>query len=481
MRAPRIFAVWCFLFALLLATVAASAQDEPSRPDQNSDEQQAKTEQQQQNQQNQDNQPSPAASETASPAPDLSFERPTVNLATGQVLSKTRSPFHWGNFSVMSLSFLQVYDSNYLFLKDNQKSAQAGAVQGLLVYSLKSSRSDFNLQYRPQFWASDEFQQFDYSSHMVDFHTFRYLAQDWGININDQFQYAPDRGRLEQVGFSPDYSAGLSTQNPFMATGRRLVSNAADISLDHRLGAHDRIDFTGRHQYIHVSNDPTAAATDPFSSATQQQDFGGQFGWTHTWRRDNEFGVQYSYDREFFEGFDSDAQLHGVLVGFSRRLFPSLLLRAGAGPALLMPAKPKGAIQPLDNQITFQANAALYKSFRHSGMTLSYSRNNNFTGAISDGLNDRFDVSYSQRFFRRVDVVIGGAYLRQDYSIGPHLYGKSGWSEIDYRLSRAWSLYGSYTYMTQTGGPVLFGPRQLVTSGIRWTWDFERGQSFGRQ
>ena len=157
--------------------------------------------------------------------PPESFERQPVNLSTGQVLSKTRSPLHWGRLSVMSFELMQIYDSNYLFLKDNPLSAQAGAVQGLLVYSLKSSRASLNLQYRPQFWASDQTQQFDYSSHMVDFHTFRYLTPRWAINVSDQFQYSPDRGRLNEVGFSPDYSTGTSTQNPFLSTGRRMVNN----------------------------------------------------------------------------------------------------------------------------------------------------------------------------------------------------------------------------------------------------------------
>jgi hypothetical protein len=70
--------------------------------------------------------------------------------------------------------------------------------------------------------------------------------------------------------------------------------------------------------------------------------------------------------------------------------------------------------------------------------------------------------------------------VRQNYSIGPHLYGKSGWSELDWHLSRSWSIYGTYSYLTQAGGPILFGPRQLITSGIRWNFDFERGESLGK-
>lgn len=410
--------------------------------------------------------------------PPSSFERRPVNLSTGQVLSTARSPLHWGRFSIMSVDLMQIYDSNYLFLKDNPLSAQAGAVQGLLVYSLKSSRSDLTLQYRPQFWASDQTQQFDYSSHMVDFHTFRYLTPRWAVNVSDEFQYSPDHARLNIVGFSPDYSTGTSTQNPFLAAGRRMLNNQFGVSVDHRLTAHDSIEISARQQYIHLSDtSDTTDVQDPISLATEQQDYAGQIGWTHKWRADNQIGIQYSYDHQFFNGFDSGAQLHGVLFGFSRRLRPSVLLRVGGGPALLFPAKASGATQPPEKQITYVANAALYKSFRHSGITLSYSRNNSFTGQISDALNDRVDASYSQRLFHRMDATLGGSYVRQNYSLGPHLYGKSGWSELDWHFARAWSVYGTYSYMTQAGGPVLFGPRQLIVSGVRWNFDFEHGDS----
>jgi len=482
MRATRKLAVpWLFAAVLLFATLPAFAQDEPAHPPQNADEQQAdQTNNDVQKQNRTDQGPSAQPTPQTTAPSDLTLEQPTVNLATGQVLSKTRSPFRWGNLSLMSINLLQVYDSNYLFVKDNPPSAQAGAVQALFVYALKSSRSDFTIQYRPQVWISDQTQQFDYANHSVNFNTYRSLAPDWALNLSNSFQYTPDDGRLNQIGFSPDYTTGTSSQNPFLATGRKLLSNAAALSLEHTIDAHNQIEMGGRYQYIHVWEDPTVAATDPFSAATEEQDVGAHIGWAHTFRRDNSVGVQYSYDREFFQGFDSDAQLHGVMVNFSRRLRPSLLLRGGAGPTWLMPATPPGAVGKPAGTLTFQANATLYKTFRHSGITLSYSRNNSFTGSISDGLNDRFDGSYSQRFFRKVDVLVGGTYIRQGYSNTPYLYGSSGWSQVDYRLSRSWSVYGSYTYMTQNGRAAQYGPRQLIASGIRWSWDFEQGASFGK-
>ena len=414
--------------------------------------------------------------------PSLAFDKPPTNLATGAALTTTKSPFRWGSLSVLSADILQVYDSNYLFLKDNPVSVHAGALRALVVYAVKTGRSNFSLQYRPQVWASGEATQVDYASHMVDFHTFRYLTSQWAININDQFASVPDRGRLEQIGFSSDYTNSSSTQNPFLATGRRLLTNSFGISVDHSLTARDRMELLVRHQYIRLStpDNGVTAAQNPAAVLSEQQDIGGELGWTHTWRRDNEFGIKYAYDREYFQDFASQAQLHSVLFGFSRRLRPSLLLRLSGGPALLQPARPAGALVTPDTRQTYTAAAALFKKFGRSGLTLSYSRSNNFTGLISDNLNDRYDVSYSQHWNRHVDTTIGGAYVRQSLT-SQTLQGKSAWTEIDYRLSRSWSFYGTYSYLTQAGGPLLYGPRQLVTSGIRWSWDAEqRGAGFGK-
>jgi hypothetical protein len=470
------------LLALAAAMPVSAQQEEPSSPQSSS----------------QNSSQTPTADEQAAPkpaaqqedvsvrpqdeeAPSLSFDRPPTNLATGKALTTTRSPFRWGSLSVLSADILQVFDSNYLFLKDNPVAVHAGALRALVVYAVKTGRSNFSLQYRPQVWASGEGTQVDYASHMVDFHTFRYITSQWAINVSDQFASVPDRGRLEQIGFSSDYSNSSTTQNPFLATGRRLLTNSVGISVDHSFTARDRMEFLVRHQYIHLSEpDGSTTVVDPAAVATDQQDIGGEIGWTHTWRRDNEFGVKYAYDREYFQDFASQAQLHSVLFGFSRRLRPSLLLRISGGPALMQPARPAGAIATPETRQTYQASAALFKRFGRSGLTLAYSRSNNFTGLISDNLNDRYDVTYSQHWNRHIDTTIGGAYVRQALT-AQTLQGKSGWTEIDYRLSRSWSIYGTYSYLTQAGGPLLYGPRQLVTSGIRWSWDAEnRGAGFGK-
>lgn len=466
-----------FLLGLLCPLATAVAQDPAPTPTPAPEEQQAPTAV---DAQRLDAAP-PLPQEQQPVEEDSSYDRPSVNLATGQVLKNTLSPLHWGHLSLLSFDLLQVYDSNYLFLKDNPVSAQAGAVEGLVAYTLKTGRTNLSLQYRPQVWMSSDAAQFDYTSHAADLHLSRRFSPKWAVNFTDQYQWVADRGHLDTIGFTPDYSASKVNQGAFLSAGRHLMSNTADITVDHNFTAHSSVEILARHQYIQLSSLPagSAAATiDPAAAYSMQQIYGGQLGWNYQWTRNNSLRVHYAYDQEYFHDSHSTAQFHSAQFGFSRQLRPSLVFQVSGGPSLVLPATQPGATQAANRQISYQGSAVLFKTFHRAGITLSYSRNDNFTGQISDGLNDRVDASLSERLFRRIDLLLGGAYIRQNYSSGAHLQGKSGWTEVHYRLSPSWSLYATYSYLTQDGGPTLFGPRQLITSGIRWSWDPGRGGGF---
>src|SRR5215468_11227892 len=113
----------------LAAAMTVTAQDEPSSP-----QTPARDEQTSPRPVNQQDEPAQAPQDEYSA--NLSFERPATNLATGAVLTTTRSPFRWGNLSVLSIDALQVFVSNYLFLKNNPVPVHAGAVRGLFVYAI---------------------------------------------------------------------------------------------------------------------------------------------------------------------------------------------------------------------------------------------------------------------------------------------------------------------------------------------------------
>jgi hypothetical protein len=464
----------CFLAAFLSST-EASAQDETPSPTPTPDEQRAPTGTDLQK--DQDRPPMP---EEAPATDHESFDRTPVNLATGQLLNTTRSPLHWGHLSLLSFDLMQVYDSNYLFLKDNPLSAQAGAAQALLVYAIKTRRTNLSFQYRPQLWVSSDTTVVDYASHSLDLHASRQTSPKWAINFSDQYQWREDSGRIDSIGFTPDYSSSNIHQSPFLAAGQRLISNTAEVTIDNNLTAHSSFEILARHQYIQLSQSDITSPPPgtPAAPDSTQQIYGGQIGWNYQWSRNNSFGFHYGYDRQDFQATDSTVQFHSALLGLSRRLGRTVVVQISGGPSLMQVPVPPGSAQVEKNQLTYQASAVLFKTFRRAGVTLSYSRNDSFTGQITDRLNDRVDASITKRFVRRTDLVVGGSYIRENFSSGAHRYGKSGWAQVNYRLGSSWSLYGTYSYLTQNGGAVAFGPRHLVTSGIRWSWNAGRSGQF---
>ena len=460
---------WILLTMIFLLTCAASAQQEPVSP---------KAEPQEEEQPvttTDEHKPADltASSASAPEAYNPGLEIQAVDLETGQTLSRQLSPVRWGRFSLISFEALQAYDSNFLFRKIDPISAQAGAIQGLLMYTIKNRLWNFDLQYRPQLWVSTDQTVFDGSSNLLDLHTFRYIAPRWALNLDDQFHTAPDRG-LGRVGFTPNFVNGTANENPFLGDGRRFTTNLFTATLNHDVSARDRTSFLFRHQYVHLSALPSnqTGPQGTFLGVTQQQNFGGEVAWVHNISRDHAFGVHYAYDREYFQGFEGSAQLHGILFSYWKRLRPSWMLRLSGGPALMLPATPKGATASPELRKTYQLWASISKSFRRSGILVSYSRNHNFTGQISDNFNDRLDASFSQRLPRRFDFTVGGSYVRQNFSAAPNTIGRSAWAEVDYHLSPSWSLYTTYNFLGQSSSALPFGPRNLVTTGIRWSWDF---------
>lgn len=464
----------CLLAAFFSSTKAA-AQDETPSPTPSPDEQRTPADIGLQN-----DQALPPMPEETPATDEQSFDRTPVNLATGQLLSSTRSPLRWGRLSLLSFDLLQVYDSNYLFLKDNPLPAQAGAVQALLVYAIKTGRTNLSFQYRPQLWVSSETIQSDYASHSLYLHASRQTSPKWAMNFSDQYQWLEDSGRIDSIGFTPDYSSSSIHQKPFLAAGQRLVSNTAEVTIDHNFTAHSSFEILGRHQFIQLSqSDITSSARGtPAAPDSTQQIYGGQIGWNYQWSRNNSFGFHYGYDREYFQATDSTVQFHSAVLGVSRRLGRTVVVQISGGPSLMQVAVLPGSAPVEKNQLTYQASAVLFKAFRRAALTLSYSRNDSFSGQITNGLNDRVDASITKRFVRRTDLVIGGFYIRENFTSGTHLYGKSGWAQVNYRLGPSWSFYGTYSYLTQTGGPIAFGPRHLVTSGIRWSWNGGRSAPF---
>lgn len=432
----------------------------------------------------QDSGTAPAAQESSSRGTpqDSTPYLPTVkNVDTGQSLSAPLSSLRWGRLSLLSFETSYLFDNNYALSKDNPRSAQAGTLRGHLVYSLRRRRSELTVQYRPYLLASDGQIQGDYATHNVDFHSAVRLTSRWLLSLFENFQLAPDRGRIQEFGLIPNNLTGDLTKNPYLATGRKYMENDAGAALQRMLSARNSVQFDFRYQLIRVSGElqnGSGVTPDPsFLSLQSVQAFGAGMGWSHSFSASQDIQVRYGYERRFYNS-GGDTQLHNLLLSYNRRIRRSLFMHVSAGPAVLIPFRPSCAVTSPPWTKSYQGSFALTKSFQASSITLSAARNQDFTGVIGDTFNDRFDFSYTRRLSPHWNMVAGTGYVRQGFSSGPGVRGQQIWFRTDYRLSRAWSVYTSIVSLQETGGLQL-GRRNLVMAGIRWAWRPALGDDSG--
>jgi hypothetical protein len=185
-------------------------------------------------------------------------------------------------------------------------------------------------------------------------------------------------------------------------------------------------------------------------------------------------GFGYDFDIQKFSGAGiSHNQM--LSVALTRRFgrTRTWLLRVGAGPAWLRTEQP-ASIGPSYGSMTYQASAELFKSFRSSGVSIAFDRSQTFSGVISDHFNDRYYMSYSRVFGRRLSTNFGAGYIRQAFGgTSDVLAGTSGWGRMDFRLGHNWSFFTSYLYLSQDGVFSRFGKRHTMLVGFRWSWNPE--------
>ena len=187
-------------------------------------------------------------------------------------------------------------------------------------------------------------------------------------------------------------------------------------------------------------------------------------------QRGSEAGVRYAYVHESFPQAQASTQLHGILASYSRRLSASLRLRVEGGPTFAVSPSTAAGGQFSTSGTSYLAAASLLKTFRRATAIVSYSRSNSFSGRISNSFADRLEASYSQRFLNRLNLTTGAAWLTQGQGQGQTSTGKSAWIQTDYRLLRAWSIYSTYGYISIGSGPQPSSVRNLITSGVRWSF-----------
>lgn len=399
----------------------------------------------------------------------------TPNLLTGKLLSAGRSPLHWGKLSVFSFSANQYYDLNYAFNPSGPSNAQATDLEALLVYSVHKSRFGFDAQYRPAVWVTSGGTEADLDNQLGDLHTSFQLKPHWSLSVGDSFTSLPYRGAISGNGtLVSDPGSGALLRNPFLASGGRTSDNQFTLSNSYGISARNTLTFGVSESYmrssaIALSTPVLGPGSDgSFSSGNQVS---ANVGFTRLFSERSSIGFEYDYDYLTFGPIAAVSQRHSITPTYSRLFGDGLRLSASVGYTTLSPKLNSGLLSGLGREQSYIGNASLQKAFRASSLTLSWARNSDFAGVISAGLNDRFELTASQRISRRLTATVSGGYLRQQITKSPQVHSWVGEGSISYALTRRWSLMAAYHYLGESGLPLLpYQARQLISFGPMWSW-----------
>jgi hypothetical protein len=396
------------------------------------------------------------------------------NVETGLPLRSVISPLRWGHLSLLSLGMLESYDTNYR-VQRNATPVELTALQGLVVYSVRRQKSSLDLQYAPQLgFVNDGGNETVAAAHLAGLETARHFGQHWTVGASDTFRYLPPLLPLSGTGFSPDFASGTTSSTAFLTAGQKALINSFSAHLNYLSRSLGRFSVTGTYEFIRLSQgdsaQPAPGNPQPLVAAngtTQRPSMGGGVSWTKELSQKNTVGLQYRYEQQSYLGSTNRFNVFGL--SYDRMLKPTLRLGLQAGPAIS-----DSRTSTADTRvITVYGSASVFKSFGNGEAGLMFSRDNTFTGLLSNSFHNRYDLSYRRRLHDRWGIAAGGSYVQQYSTNGHTTSGTLEWGEFDYALSRSWALSTSYHYFNSNGAGQQFGGRQAIAGGIRWSWASE--------
>ena len=413
---------------------------------------------------------SPADLPSNSPASPSQSDEGINHNSNALPAGRFPSLFTRGHLSLLTASTFYEYDSNVAFTPQPQ-TVNAFGLEALLAYSFGTERTALDLQYRPSLLLSGNVTRFDWAANSFDLRLSRYLTPRWRLNLDDGFQYVPAQGRLLDPTIRPDLSTGTVSRDPFLNNGQASLNNSASIRLTYA-AEHDTFTFRGQYQYADAwSPSNLTKSPKPTKQTTFQQEnvIGGGMTWFHEVREGQQLGVSYTYDRQILQGNLNRTQYHSVMINYSQRFGSSLSLLAAFGPSWQLSGR------QIPTSRTYVGDVTLLKKFQTSTLALSYVRNYEYSGVISNGYNTRYDGYYTRTFARRWEASAGAGYAQQTFKKLSNFDGREEWVRLSYLLGEKISAFVSITNSAAQGAGLPYASRNLFVAGLHWGYQREDG------
>lgn len=404
------------------------------------------------------------------PSPGTEAPLPGV-LEAGVHLGALMSPLHWDNLSLLSFTAYQGYDSNPQ-LEHLPIGSEVSSFSALVVYSLRHSSWNLDLEYRPFVWVTPKMTYKDFSGSASDFRIRRRFNPNWTLIADEHFHYSPNQqSAMEGRGVALDFGNGIVVGEPFLSSGRNTLTNNVSANFHDQLSGQSTLNFRIDQGYTRLSSVLGSSSLD--IPTREVESFGSGVSWSRLVSPRDTLRATYDYRRQVsLDPFPENASHQVASFGWSHLVTPRLTFSAAAGPAWTKSYG--GGVAGSPWRTTVHGSMQIFQRFNKGGIGLSFSRSDAFTGVISNNFSNRYNAIVERRLSTRWNLIGTASYVQQQMSVGRNTDGKLGSLESGYLMTRNWSVFAQVRYLSITGGDRLSAPQKVATAGVRWAWSPEK-------
>jgi hypothetical protein len=396
------------------------------------------------------------------------------NLETDLPLQVVVSPFHIGRWSLLSLSAYQGYDTNP-YQQQVANGTEFSAFSGLVVYSIRGAEWNIDLQYEPSFFVSPQLTAKNWTGNATDAQVEHRLSPTWSFTAGEHFRYSPNvQSSIQGNGLSVSVGGGVpSVLTPFITSSRSLLLSTITGSLNHRFSEHSTLTLHAEDSFVRLSGTvtqpklfgliqlpPTPIPVEDSESASSGLGYNRVLGLRDSIEATYEYRAQFSSTTQ--QGIGS---FHTASFGWSHEIAPSLRFSVSAGPGWSNPGTSHASWRT-----TVQGSVQLSKETRNGGISVSFSRSDEFLGVIGNNFNNHYALRIDRKFGTRLSLTTTGSYIQQQFYGGHNLSGEMGSFELAWFTTRNWSVFGQIRYLDTNGSELTIAPQKVVTAGVRWSW-----------
>lgn len=392
-------------------------------------------------------------------------ELPDTDLETGLPLKVLLTPFHWGRLSLLSFSAYEGYNSNPEFQR-TPLGAYVTSLSALAMYSAKFSGWQMNLQYRPFVWITSQATLKSFAAASADIRTVRRINSQWHWTLGDHFRYSPTHSTEQVSGFIIDPSGGFSIGNAFLSSGRNALVNGIAATVSDHYSEHSSLTFRANQTFTHLS---TYLSGDLPNDVPSQQAFSFSSGanWRNQYTTSSAANLEYTYRLQRASATaQGDVQSHTASVGWSHRFNRTLGMSGSGGPAWSLYGQSKTGL----GRTTVHGSLSFSEQFRKTVIVESFARSDSFSGEISGGFHNRFDLAAHREITSRLRCSGSASYVQQQNAGQRNTDGKLASAEARYFLSRNWAIFAQIRYLKIAGNERITAPEKSIIAGIHWSW-----------